>query len=453
MKNFLEIDQTLERKMDDSIQELSRLVAQPSISATGAGLKECAQLLITMLKERGFDVREFSDGIAPILFAEREGKGEKTILFYNHYDVQPVEPVELWNSPPFEPEIRDGRLFGRGTCDNKGNITNRLFTLDAFEEVVGEYPCNIKFLIEGEEEVSNKHLADFVKDNSSLLTADACIWEFGGVDHTDIPVQYLGLRGCCYVQLDIEVANQDVHSGIGGSIFPNAAWRLVWALDSLKNPDEKILLPNFYDSVIPPSKRDIELMDQLPDESNYYKELYGIKEFLKGIQGGTDLKLAEVFEPTCTICGLSSGYQGSGSKTILPAKASAKIDFRLVPNQTPGDVLKQLRQHLDSLGFEDIMITNLGGDLPERTDPDDPFIQILVSTAEEVYGSTMRIMPMTGGSGPNYIIKQALKIPIGSMGVGYPESNAHAPNENIRLDHYLNAARHLARALQKFGDS
>ena len=435
----------------ESIDELSTLVAQPSVSAHQQGLMECSKIIVEMLKKRSFEVQIFSNDVAPIIVAERKGKSDKTLLFYNHYDVQPAEPLDLWLSPPFEPIIRDGKLFGRGSSDNKGNITNRLFALDAFLTEEGELPCNIKFLLEGEEEVSSKHLEEFVSEHADLIQADACIVEFGGVDHTDIPVEYLGLRGICYVQLDVETANQDVHSGLGGSIFPNAAWRLVWALNLLKDQDEHICIPGFYEKVRKPSQRDRELMRKLPETANDYKTRYEIKIFLKGLTGGVDLRLAEVFEPTCTICGITSGYQGPGLKTVLPAKASAKIDFRLVPDQKPEDVLNQLRDYLDVNGFNDVTITYLGGEAPARTDPDDTFIQLVVDSATEVYGKPMQIMPMTGGSGPNYIVQQALQIPIATLGVGYPEGNAYAPNENIRLNDYIKAARHLVRVLDAFG--
>ena len=317
-----------------------------------------------MLRQRGFTVKIMPTGGAPVVFAERSGKSPKTLLIYNHYDVQPPEPLELWLSPPFEPTLRDGMLFARGVSDDKGQLVSRLFALDALLDATGELPCNVKFIIEGEEETSSVHLHDFIESNQSLLAADACIWEFGGVDHREVPMQYLGLRGICYVELSAETAQSDVHSGLGGSIFPNAAWRLVWALNSLKGPDERIRIPGFYDSVRPPSQRDRQLMEALPEVAGEYRDRYGVDHFLKGLVDGVDLRIAEVFEPTCTICGLTSGYQGPGSKTVLPARASAKVDFRLVPDQFPQDVLKQLRAHLDAEGFADIHINFLGGEPP-----------------------------------------------------------------------------------------
>jgi hypothetical protein len=325
MSDYAKLDSYLEKNLEKSIAELSKLVAQPSISAQGIGLKECASLVADMLRARGFAAEIMDTEGAPVVFAERKGKSAKTLLFYNHYDVQPPEPLELWETPPFEPSLREGKLYGRGVSDDKAHIVSRLHAIDSILETDGELPCNIKFIIEGEEETSSVHLHDFIRANKDKLKADACIWEFGGVDHRDVPMQYLGLRGICYVELSVESLGTDVHSGVGGSILPNAAWRLVWALSTLKGPDEHIRIPGFYDHIVQPTARDRELMDALPDVADEYKRRFGVKRFIKGLTGGTDLKMEEVFAPTCTICGLTSGYQGPGSKTvrILTLKVSA----------------------------------------------------------------------------------------------------------------------------------
>jgi acetylornithine deacetylase/succinyl-diaminopimelate desuccinylase-like protein len=403
-----------------------------------------------MLEKRGFTAEVMATDGAPVVFGERKGKSDKTLLIYNHYDVQPPEPLELWESPPFEPEIRNGKMYGRGVSDDKSHLTARLHAIDAILDDEGELPCNIKFIIEGEEETASMHLHDYISKNLGRLKADACIWEFGGVDHRDKPVQYLGLRGICYVELSVTSLGTDVHSGLGGSILPNAAWRLTWALASLKGVDEQIRIPGFYDDVIPPSARDRELMDALPEVAEEYLTRYGAKGFIKGLTGGTDLKIEEVFVPTCTICGLTSGYQGAGSKTVQPAFASAKVDFRLVPNQMPQDILKKLRAHLDAEGFSDVKIEFLGGEPAARTDPDDPFVKIVVDTAEEVFDAKMEIVPMIGGSGPNYPFVHDLGLPVVTMGHGYPDTKAHAPNENIRIDLYVQHAKHMVRVIKEF---
>jgi acetylornithine deacetylase/succinyl-diaminopimelate desuccinylase-like protein len=444
------IDRYLEENLDASIAELSKLSAQPSVAAQNWGMQECAALVGELLRARGFTVEIMPTPGAPVVYAERQGKSDRTLLFYNHYDVQPPEPLELWESPPFEPTLRDGMLFARGVSDDKGHITSRLFAIDALLAETGELPCNIKFVIEGEEEVSSVNLHHFIRDNVEKLAADACIWEFGGVNHDEVPMQYLGLRGICYVELSVQTAIIDAHSGIGGSIFPNAAWRLVWALNSLKGPDEHIRIPGHYDDIIPPTTRDRELMAQLSPVVAEYTTRYGVSSFLKGTTDEVELKMQEVFEPTCTICGLTSGYQGPGSKTVLPALASAKVDFRLVPGQTPEKVLENLRRHLDAEGFEDVQIKFLGGEPAARTDPDHPFVRLVVDAAADVYEHPMQLVPMIGGSGPNYPFIHDLNLPVATAGVGYPGSQAHAPNENVRIDLYLKGAKHIARIIRAF---
>jgi acetylornithine deacetylase/succinyl-diaminopimelate desuccinylase-like protein len=454
MTDIKKTDAYLDAHMDESIAELGKLCAIPSVAAQNTGMDEAAELVGAMLQQRGFHVQILPTGGAPVVVAERKGKhDDKTLMFYNHYDVQPAEPLELWESPPFEATLRDGCLYARGVSDDKGHITSRLFAIDAMLAQVDELPCNIKFIIEGEEEIGSVHLPEFIEKNQELLAADACVWEFGMVNHEEVPMQYVGLRGICYVELSVKTADIDIHSGLGGSIFHNAAWRLVWALNTLKDEHERIRIPGFYDAVLPPSERDIELMGALPDVVEEYQTRYGVKSFLKGLTGGVDLRVAEVFEPTCTICGLTSGYQGPGSKTVLPAQASAKVDFRLVPTQTPKQVLEQLRAHLDAEGFPEVEITFLGGGPAGRTDPDDPFIQLVVDTARDVYGVPMQIVPMIGGSGPNYPFVTVLNQPVATAGVGHPGTQAHAPNENMRLDLYLKHAKHVVRIIEAFANA
>ncbi len=452
MNDYTKIKDYLEANLDSSLAELSQLCAQPSVAAQNLGMQECAELVGEMLKKRDFTVEIMPTDGAPVVYAERKGKLDKTLMFYNHYDVQPPEPLEEWDSPPFEPAIRDGKMYARGVSDDKGHIVSRLHAIDAILESEGELPCNIKFVIEGEEETSSVHLHEFIEVNQAKLAADACIWEFGGVDHREVPIQSLGMRGICYVELSVRTADIDAHSGLGGSIFPNAAWRLIWALRSIKGTDERIRLPGHYDDVVPPSPRDRQLMEAMPEVSEEFKERYGVEYFLNDLTGGVELRLAEVFEPTCTICGFTSGYQGEGAKTVLPAFASAKVDFRLVPDQKPENVLLSLRTYLDEGGFQDVEITYLGGEPPARTDPDDPFVALVVRTAEPVYGHPMQITPMIGGSGPNSPFIHILGLPVATAGVGYPGSQAHAPNENMRIDLYLKGAEHITRILNAFGE-
>ncbi|WP_420631436.1 M20/M25/M40 family metallo-hydrolase [Candidatus Leptofilum sp.] len=444
------IDAHIDENVDYWIEQLARLCAVPSVSATNESIEECADLVATMLREQGFDAEVLPSDGYPVVYAEGGGRSDKTLLFYLHYDVQPADSLELWDSPPFELTERDGKYYARGVSDDKGHIICRLAALAAVKDVLGTLPCNIKFIIEGEEEIGSSNMPAFVEKHKEKLAADACIWEFGGVDYEGRPSQALGMRGICFVELSVQTASIDAHSGLGGSIFPNAAWRLTWALSTLKDQNERILIPGFYDNVQPPSERDLELLAAMPSEAAKLMETFNLDGFLLGITDDLEWKKAAVFEPTCTICGLTSGYQGLGSKTVLPAKASAKIDFRLVPNQTPEEVVSKLRAHLDANGFTDVEMTLHGGGRPAKVDPDDPFVQLTNETAVAVYGKEPSVAPMIGGSGPNYPFIHTLGLPLVAAGVGYPGSQAHAPNENMRLDYFLLGTKHTARVIEQF---
>lgn len=444
------VDRDIESRLERNLEELARLVAQPSIAAQNVGMEACAELVASMLRERGFAVEFPGVEGHPVIVAERSGASDRTLIIYNHYDVQPPEPLELWTSPPFQATRHGDRLVGRGVSDDKGHFTARLLAIDALLAEHGELPCRVIWILEGEEEIGSPHLPAFVETHRERLRGDACLWEFGYVDPKGVPVLHAGLRGICYVELSVETAARDAHSGVGGSIFPNAAWRLTWALASLKGPDERIRMAGHYDSVRAPSARDRELMEAMPETSEEYRELFGVKSFLRGLEGGVELRLAEVFQPTCTICGLNSGYQGAGSKTVLPARASAKVDFRLVPDQTPEEVLRHLRAHLDREGFPDVAIRFLGGNPAGRTDPDHPFLKLAAETARPAFGAPMRIVPMIGGSGPNESFIRHLRVPVATAGFGYPDTRAHAPDENLLVSLYLKHARHAARLLAAF---
>ncbi len=444
------VDEIIEEQLTDSVELLRQLCAIPSVTDDRQASAQCAEFVAEILKSHGLETKQFDTGGNPIIYGEAAGKSDKTILFYLHYDVQSPEPVDSWTTPPFELTQRDNKLFARGAADDKGHIVSRLAALSTLQKAYGHFPCNVKFFIEGEEEAGSQHVESFIKKNRGLLAADGCVWEFGGVNLEGRPVQVLGMRGICYVDLKIQTASIDAHSGIGGSIFPNAAWRLAWALSSLKDKEERIRIPGFFDDVIAPTEEDLELLAQIPDEFARMKKMYGINGFLKGMSG-LELRRASVFEPTCTICGLDSGYQGNGSKTVLPAEARAKVDFRLVPDQHPDDILNKLRDHLDREGFSDVEIIPQGSTKPARTDPSDPFVSLANQTAEIVYGQRPSVHPMTGGSGPNHPFIHILNLPVISSGVGYPGTAIHAPNEHIRLEDLKQGIRHIAYLLEAMG--
>ncbi len=446
-----QIDAYIDANLPHFITILGELCAIPSVAAQGHGIAPCAQRVAELFGEVGLAAQIMPTAGNPVVYAHSDSDHAHTLLCYNHYDVQPAEPFELWNSPPFEMTRRDDLLIARGVADDKGELVSRIAAIAAVRHVLGELPVNIKFLVEGEEEIASPNLAPFVLAHRDLLKADSCVWEFGTHNSDGEPVAYLGLRGICYLELSVETAKIDTHSGIAGSILPNAAWRLVWALNTLKDQDEKIQLPNFYQNVIAATARDLELLAALPDNDEEMQELFGNASFLHNARG-VELRRREIFEPTCTICGITTGYQGAGQKTVLPAAASAKVDFRLVPDQRPEDVVAQLRAHFDANGFGDIKITVVGAGRPARTDPDHPLVQHLVDAATDVYGRAPHIWPMSGGSGPNYLFANELNVPIITLGVGYAGSRIHAPNENIRISDFRNGIRHMAALLLRLGN-
>ncbi len=441
----------IEENWQEAIEDLKRFCRQPSISAQGVGMEETANLTSQLLQEHGIKSRllPLPGGGYPVVYGELEGDSPFTLLFYNHYDVQPPEPLELWSTPPFEPTIVEGKLRARGVSDDKGDIIARLFAIKAFQEVKHRLPISIKFLIEGGEEIGSPNLASFIEENRELLKADACIWEGGGVNWEDRPEITLGLKGILYVELEAHGATRDIHSSMA-TIIPNPAWRLVWALNSLKDSEENILIEGFYDDVQPPTPEEIESIKAIPSEEEELKRNLGLKGFLKNLTG-FELKSHHLLQPTCTICGFVTGYIGEGSKTVLPCQAKAKLDFRLVPNQRPEDILTKLRRHLDKHGFSDIQISAREGENPARTPLNSPFVKLVSKAAEEVYGSKPIIVLTSAGSGPMFPFINILGLPVASSGVGYPDSRAHAPDENIRLADFILGAKHIAAILNLCG--
>jgi acetylornithine deacetylase/succinyl-diaminopimelate desuccinylase-like protein len=442
-----EVFDYIDSNKDRALEALKTLVRQPSVSAKGEGLRECAELVRRMLEDLGASPKllEAGEGINPVVVGEIKSKSnpKRTILFYNHYDVQPPEPLELWESPPFEPTVKDGKLFGRGAADDKAELVGRLKLTEAFLETCKDVPCNFKFLFEGEEEIGSIHLKDYRKKYPNAFSADSVIWEFGGIDAKERPEVTLGVKGILYVELTAKNANRDAHSSLAAFV-ENPAWRLVWALNSLKK-GEKILIPGWYDDVRPFSKNEIELIKKWPYPEREVKKELGIKQFIGGMKG-LEVKKAYVGKPTCTICGLDSGYKGPGSKTVLPKEARAKIDFRLVPDQDPNDLEKKLRAHLRKKGFSDISITYSEGERAARTSPDAPIARAAMKAASIVYERKPVVLVSSAGTGPMYLFDS----PCVAIGGGYSENRAHAPNENTRIDLFVKGMKWVAETVNTF---
>lgn len=435
---------------DSFVEDLVKLVKQPSVSAKGEGIEECAILVEKMLQEIGVSTKIIrGERGHPVVYGEiKSKKSGKTILFYNHYDVQPPEPLEKWMCKPFSGKIINGKVYGRGASDNKGNFVSRLKAVQTLLKVTGDVPVNIKFFVEGEEEIGSPNLEPVIKKYRDLFSADAAIWEFGGTDRRGRPNLYLGLKGVLSVELKASGASRDVHSA-NAPLIPNSAWRLAWALNLLKDKEENILIEGFYDNVLPPSSEEIECLKNIPFEEEEFKKELGLKEFLQNKSGLKALK-ALLYQPTCTINGFVSGYTGKGSKTVLPHEASAKLDFRLVPNQNPTEIFQKLIGYLKRHGFDDLEVIKYGSTEPTRTPINDPFVKLVAKTAEKVYGEKAVIYPTSAGSGPMHLFRNFLGYPVVSAGCSHPEANTHAPNENLKIESYIKGTKFIATLISDF---
>lgn len=427
----------------DALALLERLCRQPSVAAQNLGIGEMADLVESLLKETGFQTRRLLvEGAPPAIFAELPGSSDYTVLLYNHYDVQPPEPFELWKSPPFEPTVRDGKLFARGASDNKGQIAARLTAIRALQAVYGTLPITLHWIIEGEEEIGSPHFEALAQKYADVLRADGGLWEGSGFDYTGRPQLTLGCKGLLYVQLDVDGAGIDAHSG-NAPILPSAAWRMVQALATLRTPEGKVRIPGFYDDVLPPSEALLAAIADQSPQDDVLREAFHVNRFVDNLSGAALLERLS-FEPTCNLAGLVSGYTGAGSKTVLPRHAMAKIDFRLVPDQNPDNILAKLRAHLDAEGYEDIRITVFGKADPVVTPIDNPFVQRIARIAEAFEGKRPVITPSSGGTLP---LLGSLRRYIGLPGLSAPDNTtywangAHAPNEHIRLADLERAVR------------
>ena len=449
MTAFADFDAFVRAREREYIDELKVLIRQPTVSAQGIGIPETARIVLDRTKKRGGIAAEALsvDGGPPTIVGET-GRGDRTLLIYNHYDVQPPDPLDEWETPPFEPTERDGYLYGRGVSDNKGNLLARLQAIEAYRATLGELPLRIRVLYEGEEESGSTHLAAFVARHGERLRADGCVWEAGYKDAAGRPTISCGLKGIAYIELRARGAKKDAHSSLG-TIVPNAAWRLVWALATLKNEADEITIDGFMDAVRPPTAAERALLEGLPFDEEGMLRIHGISRFVRGLHG-YELKKKHFLEPTCTICGMVSGYTGAGSKTVLPAVATAKIDFRLVADLTPEKVTALLRAHLDRRGFEDIEVVPGHGERPSRWPTDSIAARAAVDACRNAYGSEPVVYPLLAGSGPMAQVCDTLGIPVAGFGSGNAASASHAPNENIAVVDYLDHIRAFGRFLHAF---
>jgi acetylornithine deacetylase/succinyl-diaminopimelate desuccinylase-like protein len=434
------------------VDELVEFLRIPSISADPAHAAEVrrnAEYLAGAAREAGFTSVELVETAGhPAVFAERiVDPALPTVLVYGHHDVQPVDPLDEWISPPFEPQVRDGRLHARGAVDDKGQVYMHLKAVEAHLRSRGELPVNIKLLVEGEEEVGSLHFEELVAAMGERLAADVAVISDTGIFARGVPSLTVGLRGLAGVEVAVHGPALDLHSGVFGGAVQNPVEALARMLASLRDPATgRVTVPGFYDDVVEPTADERAAYASLPfDEATFRAQAGGISA-TSGEEGYTILERRWV-RPTLEINGIWGGYQGPGSKTIIPAQAGAKITCRLVPAQRPADIAEKVAAALRAATPPGVTaeITAKGGGNPVVTPADHPAVRAAARAVTAVFGTEPVIIREGGSIPPVETFQRVLGMPSVLVGFGLPDDRIHAPNEKFDLDHYAMGIRVIAR--------
>ena len=426
---------------DRYLEELKALLAIPSISALpqhAGDVKRCAEWCADEMRRIGLgNVRLIDTPGNPVVYGDWLGaQGAPTVLFYGHYDVQPVDPLDLWESPPFEATIRDGEIYARGSADDKGQVFMHFKAVEAHLKQNGRLPVNIKFILEGEEEVGSVNLDNFIRDHKSELGADVVVISDSAMFGRGIPSICYGLRGLVYFQIDLRGSNTDLHSGSFGGAVANPAFVLAQMLAQMKDRGGRIKIPGFYDAVRPLSDEERKAWESLPFNEKQYKKTFGIPK-LFGESGFTTLERTWA-RPTFEINGLLSGFTGEGAKTVLPAVSMAKVSMRLVPDQHPDKIAELFETYVRAITPKtvELKITRMHGGKPWMTSYDNPFVQAAARAIEKGFGKKP-VFTREGGSIPVVsTFQEELGLPSVLFGVGLPDENAHAPNEKLDVGNF-----------------
>lgn len=446
----IDIFDHIEEHHDEYVERLLDYVSHPSVSATGEGVSEVADYICALTQRCGLNARLVPTAGAPMVFAERhEGDELPTILFYGHYDVQPPEPLDEWVTPPFEPSIRDNRVYARGVGDNKGQHLAQLLAIDAFLRCRSRLPCNVKVLLEGEEEIGSPQMLDFVRSYGDLVRADLMVISDGPVDSSGRAKVSLGVRGVLSIELRAGGANMDLHSGHWGNVAPEPLWNLVHLLATMKDDQGRILIEGFYDDVEPLSVAEKDVLARLPVDLDEIKCRLGVRELTPPRERGYGERLTAW--PTLTINGFYGGYGGSGPKTVLPHTGVVKCDIRLVEAQTADDVFAKVAGHVRRYA-PDVEVVRHGGSMePSKTPVDSPYVGPVRRAVAAGQGEEPVLWPAGGGSLPLYAFSKVLGIPTIEVPYGSPDQANHAPNENMELSRFVAGIRTSAAMLSELG--
>jgi len=450
---FARFDRYVDRHARNFAERLQALCRMPSVAARGTGMRAIAETVEQMMQRVGIGTRSFRVGAGyPIIYGEC-GSGPQSFVVYGHYDVQPVGHLAEWSVGPFAATIIDGKLYARGAANSKGDLAARLAAVEAYQKTFGKLPVSLRFLIDGEDGLGSPSLYRFASENPEMLAAEGCIWDEGYKDTKERPVISLGFKGIEFLELRAHGARTDLHSK-WGAIVPNPAWRLVQALATITSPKGVITIDGFSSRIAPISDEDAEALKAIELDEMGLKREFRIGGWVRSMKGPALVK-EHIFGPTCTICGIQTGHTEAGVKTVLPSTAMARLDFRLVPDLTPELVLQLLRDHLDVRGFKDIEIIELANAPLVKSSARSSVARAVIGSAAEVYGVPPLVYPMDPSSGPVGAVCGASSppTPVASFGISYAGSNPHGPDENIRVDDFLQSIKFIGRVIHKLGET
>lgn len=442
---FTHIDQ----QRDAFINRLLDYVRQPSISAHGVGMAEVADFLLERLHALGMTAELRPTAGWPMVVGRRfDAPGKPTVLLYGHYDVQPADPLDAWLSPPFEPTIRDGRIYARGVGDNKGQHFAQLLAIESLLATADKLPCNVIVLLEGEEEIGSPHIADFIRQYGEHLKCDLVVTADGPVHESGRSCVMFGVRGVLSFELRARGANTDLHSGNWGGVVPNPIWTLTHLLATMKNAQGEITIDGFYDQVLPPTPLEQQALAALPlDQERIRQELA-----LAHLDAPADRGFFErlMFYPTFTINGFHGGYGGPGSKTVLPHEALVKCDIRLVEAMTLAETWAKVKAHVARHAPE-VEVIYQGGMEPSKAPIESPYTEPIRQALRAGQGEEPLLIPSAGGSLPDYVFTKILGVPAFGTPYANPDERNHAPNENLEVERFIKGIKTGAALLMALG--
>jgi acetylornithine deacetylase/succinyl-diaminopimelate desuccinylase-like protein len=447
--SLAKFDRYVDRHAPAFTERLQQLCRMPSIAARGTGMRAVAETVEQMMQRVGAGTRVFrlTSGF-PIVYGEF-GAGSHCFIVYSNYDVQPVGQLPEWAVGPFAASILDDKLYARGAANSKGDLVARLAAVEAYQKTFGKLPFCLRFIVEGEAGLGSPSLIRFTSEQPELLRADGCIWDDGLRDTKERLVISLGFKGITFVELRAVGARTDLHSKWGG-IVPNPAWRLVQALATVVSPKGVITIDGFNTHVAPVEELDARMLKLIELDEAGLKKQFKIGGWVRNMSG-RNLTKELIFGPTCTICGIQTGHTEAGAKTVIPGTARARLDFRLVPDLTPQLIIELLRQHLDAREFHDIELIEIASAPYVKAPATSTVARAAIETAPDVYGEPPVVYPLDPASGPVGAVcgVNAPPTPVVSFGIAYAGSNPHGPNENIRLDDFVQGIKYFGRVIHR----